>query len=65
VKVALFVKLRHNGATCSRNSAMVNEQQILNTITTANAGVPLAELLAQHLVLACRTAQRWISQWIA
>jgi hypothetical protein len=44
---------------------MVNEQQILNTITTANAGVTLAELLAQHPVLARRTAQRWISQWIA
>ena len=65
VKVALFLKLRHNSDNYSGNSAMVNEQQILITITTANAGVTLAELLAQHPVLARRTAQRWISQWIA
>jgi len=44
---------------------MANEHQILNTIATANAGVTLAELLAQQPTLTRRTAQRWIGLWIA
>ncbi len=44
---------------------MSNKKQVLDTINLANAGMTLAELLAEHPALARRTAQRWIGSWIA
>ena len=43
---------------------MASQQQVFNTLTTATAGITLAELLAQYPTLSRRTAQRWIQRWI-
>ena len=39
--------------------------EFLNSIQTRASGPTLSELLAQHPLVKRRTAQRWISQWIA
>lgn len=44
---------------------MLKAHQLLNSIQTAPAGLTLAQLLALHPTLARRTAQRWISHYIA
>lgn len=67
-KLALLLKLRHNGAMSTTNGAMsimptINELQ--QSIQETPAGLTLAELLTQHPQVARRTAQRLISQMIA
>ena len=37
---------------------------LLNSIRRAQAGLTLTELLLQHPLLARRTAQRWLGQWV-
>jgi len=49
----------------NKNSATLNEKAVFDTLTASTAGITLAELLALHPILARRTAQRWISQWIS
>jgi len=44
---------------------MPTPAQVLKSIQTAPIGTTLVELLTQHPSIARRTAQRWISQWIA
>ena len=38
---------------------------LLKSIQQAAAGLTLAQLLARHPAVARRTAQRWLSQWVA
>ncbi|MHA7682843.1 Fic family protein [Cupriavidus sp. PET2-C1] len=43
---------------------MPADQEILKSIQASPAGLTLAELLAAHPLVARRTAQRWLSQWV-
>jgi hypothetical protein len=41
------------------------EAALLQSIQSSSTGLTLADLLVQHPALARRTAQRWLSQWVA
>jgi Fic family protein len=66
-RLAQFLKLRHNRATNTANSAntaMPSTTDLLNSIQASKNGLTLAELLTGHPDIARRTAQRLIVKLI-
>ncbi|WP_416052071.1 hypothetical protein [Cupriavidus basilensis] len=68
--VARFRSSRQNRATIAppteptAQPPMPADHEILKSIRASPAGLTLAELLAAHPLVARRTAQRWLSQWV-